>query len=202
MKERVIMFVAQWDYQVFQMINGLAGMYTYLNVFMRLFSEDAEYLFYLAVIVYWFTRIHQNRRMVFESLFSACIAMSISAFIGLFFHRDRPFVTHHVLQLIKHTANGSFPSDHAIGAFVIATSIFLFRKKDGWIWLSLAVIIAFSRVWNGVHYPLDVIAGAAIGIISSLGVHKLFARSSLAQKCLRYGMDFYEKWEQKIWVKS
>jgi undecaprenyl-diphosphatase len=202
MKEREKMDAAQWDYYVFQIINGFAETYSYLNLIMKLLSEDAEYLFYAAVIIYWFTRSYDNRRMVFEALFSAIVAMSVSSLIGLLYYRDRPFVTHQVLQMIKHAANGSFPSDHAIGAFVIATSIYLFRRKHGVVWLFLAAMIAFSRVWNGVHYPLDVIAGAAIGIISALLVYQLFNQSSFARKSLDHSIGIYEKWEQKVWAKS
>jgi undecaprenyl-diphosphatase len=196
------MNVMQWDYQIFQMINGWSGKYMYWNPLMRLLSEDAEYLFYVGVIVYWFSRMRQSRNMVFESLFAATIAMGISVIIGTFYYRDRPFITHHVMQMINHAANGSFPSDHAIGAFVIATSIYLFRRKDGYLWLLIAGMIAFSRVWNGVHYPLDVIAGAFIGVLTSICVHQLFLRSSSAYKWLGNGIDYYEKWEHKIRVKS
>jgi undecaprenyl-diphosphatase len=202
MKERATMNLAQWDYQVFQLINSLAGKLTYLNPLMRLLSEDGEYLFYAGVIVYWFTRIYENRRMVFEALFSACVAFSISGLIGLFYYRDRPFVVYQVLQMIKHAANASFPSDHAIGAFVIATSIYLFKKKHGYAWLSLATMIAFSRVWNGVHYPLDVIVGALIGIFCSLVVHKFLVQSTFAQRWVQKVIHYYEKWEQKVWAKS
>lgn len=189
------------DYQLFQSINHLAGVYTFLNPIMRFLSEDAAYLFYLAVIVYWFTRTHQNRSMVIEAIFSACIALGIGGIISTLFYRDRPFVTHHVIQLINHAANASFPSDHATGAFVIATSVWLFRRKDGLAWLIIAACIALSRVWTGVHYPSDVVAGALIGFISAVLVHRLFARWLLAKKCMNYGIGIYEKIEQKVWTK-
>jgi undecaprenyl-diphosphatase len=168
---------------------------------MRFLAQDAEYLFYLSVIVYWFTRIKSNRQMVAEALLSACAAIGIGGIISQFFYRDRPFVHHTVIQLIQHPANASFPSDHATGAFVIATAIWMYRKKDGIVWLVLAACIALSRIWTGVHYPLDVIAGAMIGTISAILVHRLFIRFTFPQKCLNVCMDIYEKVEQKIWVR-
>ncbi|TDF98345.1 undecaprenyl-diphosphatase [Paenibacillus piri] len=193
---------AQWDYGLFQLINGWAGGESPLNPVMKIFSENIEYLFYAGIITYWFTRLLSNRRMVAEALCSAVVAMSISAAIGMFFYRDRPFVSHHVFQMIDHAANASFPSDHAIGGFVIATSIWLFRRKEGYVWLAVAAIIAFSRVWNGVHYPFDVVAGALIGILTSVSVHKLFKHSAVAQKWLSRSLSLYEKLEQKVWVRS
>lgn len=169
---------------------------------MRFLAEDAQYVFYVAVIIYWFTRTNQNRRMVVEALFSACIALGFGGLLSSLFYRDRPFVTHHVIQLINHAANASFPSDHATGAFVIASTIWLFRRKDGVIGLILAAGIAVSRIWTGVHYPSDVAVGALIGFMSAVLVHCLFAQWYFAQKCMSYGIEIYEKVEQNIWAKA
>lgn len=190
------------DYQLFQAINHFAGVYTFLNPLMRFLAEDAQYLFYLGVIIYWFTRTNQNRRMVTEALFSACIALGFGGIVATLFYRDRPFVNHHVIQLINHPANASFPSDHATGAFVIATAIWLFRRKDGFVWLVLAACISVSRIWTGIHYPSDVAVGALIGITSAVFVHRLFAKWFFAQKCMTYGIGMYEQVEQKMWAKK
>jgi undecaprenyl-diphosphatase len=189
------------DFHLFQMINHLAGIVTVLNPIMRLLSQDAEYIFYLGVIVYWFTRIAKNRRMVTEALLSACLGMAISGLLGHLFYRDRPFVAHSVLQLIPHPANASFPSDHAVAAFSIAMAIWYFRKSAGKIWLILAACIAFSRIWTGVHYPSDVIAGTFIGILSASGVHLLLAKWKPAQTFLLKMVAIYEKIEQRVWSK-
>jgi undecaprenyl-diphosphatase len=187
------------DYQLFKIINDLAGKLMIFNPLMRILAADAEYLFYIIIVIYWFTRVRQNRKMVIESLLSACIALGISGIIAHFYYRDRPFITHTVYQLIKHPANASFPSDHATGAFVIATAIWLFRKKDGKIWLLLALCIALSRIWTGVHYPSDVIAGAFIGSVSAFIVHRLFAKSLYASRLLEHIIHFYELLEKKLW---
>ncbi|OAB44840.1 undecaprenyl-diphosphatase [Paenibacillus glacialis] len=184
---------------LFQLINDLAVSFSVLNPFMRFLSEKAEYLFYLGIIVYWFTRIHINRKMVIITLYSACIGFGMGSILSHFFYRDRPFVYHTVNQLIEHAANASFPSDHSIGAFVIATGIWLFRKKDGIIWLVLAGLISFSRIWNGVHYPTDVLMGSFIGVVSAIMIYQIVNRWSVANKCVNAGLYYYEKIENKIW---
>src|SRR6266545_3388264 len=78
--------------------------------------------------------------------------------------RPRPFVSiHHVHVLINRPASGSMPSAHATTAFAGALLL-------SWLWpnwrigfLALATVIAFSRVYVAVHYPADVLAGAALG---------------------------------------
>ncbi|MDP4087065.1 MAG: undecaprenyl-diphosphatase [Bacillota bacterium] len=187
------------DYHIFQTINHLAVSDSFLNPLMKFLSQDAEYLFFLGILIYWFIRTTSNRRMVAEGLISACIALGLNAFIGLLFYRDRPFVHHHVIKLISHVANASFPSDHATGAFVIATSILIWRKRDGWIWLILAAAIAFSRVWTGVHYPSDVLAGMFIGFIIAPLVHGLLKAWKFADNLLNSIVGFYERLEGKVW---
>jgi undecaprenyl-diphosphatase len=57
----------------------------------------------------------------------------------------------------------SMPSSHAANWFAATMALFLFYRKSLWYMLPLAVGVAFSRVYNGVHYPSDVLAGAIIG---------------------------------------
>jgi undecaprenyl-diphosphatase len=161
------------DYHVFQLINHLAVTDRSLDPLMIFLAEKAEYLFFAGILFYWFFQIHksQNRRMVVEACISACIALAINAGIGMVFYRDRPFVAHHVNWLIPHAKNASFPSDHATASFVIAAAIWNWRKRDGWVWLIFAAAISLSRVWTGVHYPSDVIAGMIIGTATALVIH-------------------------------
>ncbi|KRF13303.1 undecaprenyl-diphosphatase [Paenibacillus sp. Soil787] len=196
------MSFTQLDYHWFQLINQLGNTLPALNPIIRLLASNAEYVFYLGIIVYWFSRQDIKRRMVAESVLSACVAVTFSGILAHFFYRDRPFVTHNVIQLIAHPANASFPSDHAIGAFVIATSIWIHRRQDGKLWLALASGIAFSRVWTGVHYPSDVVGGAVIGIAAAVLIHQLFKRSSLALEWLTKLIHWYEAAESRIWRRN
>ncbi len=59
--------------------------------------------------------------------------------------------------------DGSFPSGHAATSFACATVLAAFAPRLAPVLLVLAAAIAFSRVYVGVHYPLDVVAGAALG---------------------------------------
>lgn len=190
---------SQYDYHTFQLVNHLAISESNLNPLMTLLSQDGEYLFFLGILVYWFFRSKSNRRMVVEGLIAACIALGINGVIGLFLYRDRPFVHHHVIQLIHHAANASFPSDHATGAFVIAVSIWIWRKKDGMAWTVLAAAIAISRIWTGVHYPTDVIAGILIGTFVALLTHRILTGWEFADRTVNGVVAFYEKIERKVW---
>ena len=78
--------------------------------------------------------------------------------------RPRPFqAIPSVVPLVEHTAGSSFPSGHAATSFAgaIALAWLLPRLRSALI--VLAALVAFSRVYVGVHYPSDVLAGAVIG---------------------------------------
>lgn len=55
------------------------------------------------------------------------------------------------------------PSAHASNCFAVALVLFVFYRWTVWFTLPIGVLVAFSRVYNGVHYPSDVLAGAILG---------------------------------------
>ncbi len=79
--------------------------------------------------------------------------------------RVRPcFVLADVRLLLPHQARSpSFPSSHAANSFAAAVVLFHAGRRLGLAGLAIAALIAFSRVYVGVHYPSDVLAGAALG---------------------------------------
>ena len=83
--------------------------------------------------------------------------------------RTRPYELIEGLQiLVSRPHDYSFPSGHSANSLTCAWTIFrLAPKKYGVPALVLAVLIALSRLYVGVHYPTDVLAGAAIGVLLS-----------------------------------
>jgi undecaprenyl-diphosphatase len=109
-------------------------------------------------------------------------AMGIKALVD----RDRPPVDYaepKTLVGVPHDA--SFPSGHAATSFAAATMLsFAFPRLAPALFL-LAAAVAFSRVYVGVHYPLDVIGGAVLGVLVAIALRRLAAglpRSRRAQQ--------------------
>ena len=80
------------------------------------------------------------------------------------FQRTRPHLTLENVELKTVAHSGySFPSNHAANNFAFATVLSHFFPVAKGIWLSLAALVAFSRVYVGVHYPFDVLVGGILG---------------------------------------
>jgi membrane-associated phospholipid phosphatase len=92
-------------------------------------------------------------------------------------NRPRPYEVYHMAPLLhKDTRGKSFPSRHVFSIFVIAVSLLyvLPRPYLGAVLLGLGVVLAAVRVLAGVHFLRDVLAGAAIGVLSAVIGFSLF----------------------------
>lgn len=88
--------------------------------------------------------------------------------------RDRPFIADPAIMLAISPPSGySFPSGHSFSSFVSASILAKYSRKAAAFAVPTAVLIAFSRLYFCVHFPTDVICGAALGIIAGLTVYRL-----------------------------
>lgn len=112
------------------------------------------------------------RRASVAAVLSAGLGLAVGKVISELVDRARPFVAdpHGVHLFSGHAADPGFPSDHATAAFAIAMAIFLRKRAWGVVALVLAAVLSVGRVALGVHYPSDVLAGAALGSAAALAL--------------------------------
>jgi len=114
-----------------------------------------------------------NSESIIRTGFAAFFIEAVSqTMLKIKSRRKRPFLTiPNIKSIVKAPDMFSFPSGHAAGAFVMATLFNHFYPSMSIPLYGTASVIGFSRVYNGVHYPSDVIAGSFLGFISAhLGV--------------------------------
>lgn len=108
--------------------------------------------------------------------------------------RPRPFnVVANAHVLIGKGGSGSFPSSHAANWFSATMVAYIFYRRSWRFMLPLAFLVSFSRVYNGVHYPSDVLAGAILG--AGYGVAIVLGVNALWQKI---GRRWFPLWWEKL----
>jgi len=85
----------------------------------------------------------------------------------------RPFVSLNGIRAAYYPSDFSFPSGHAVGAFAVFSAWCFREKKHHVPLLGFAALIGISRIYIGVHFPFDVIAGTVIGLIIGFSVARL-----------------------------
>ena len=115
-------------------------------------------------------------------------AVAIGFVIGEFglkntVERLRPFVQNpEVIPAIKPPTSYSFPSGHSCSSFAAATVLIVRDKKFGIPAIIIASLIAFSRLYNYVHFPSDVLGGILLGVMCAVVTLIFFKKTGFDQK--------------------
>jgi len=145
---------------------------SFLDPIMRLFTHLGDAGFIWFVIDFLLIISKKHRKIGLELL----ICLTLTAFLtNVVFKeaiaRQRPYLAIDELTiLIPPQPSYSFPSGHASSSLAAATTLAL-SFSFGWVAFIPAAIIAFSRVYVGVHYITDVICGAIFGAVCALVIH-------------------------------
>jgi membrane-associated phospholipid phosphatase len=110
------------------------------------------------------------------------VASGLNAVLKHLVDRHRPPESMGFDALVALPASPSFPSGHAMSAFAVAAAIAVLAPRTRWLVFGVAGAIGFSRVYLGVHYWIDVLAGAALGLAIGVGVAVLARRAFAARR--------------------
>ena len=176
-------FITQIDFSILDWIqqNLRSELLDYVMVFLSLIGEGGFVWFLIAVPMLFFKKTRVCGVVMI-------IAMGVSLLLGEFLLKNiigrvRPCnIRTDIEMLIRRPQSFSFPSGHTSSSFAAATTVFLWNKKYGVPTLILAFLIGFSRLYNYVHFPTDVLCGMLFGILISLICYHIVRRYKLDNK--------------------
>lgn len=132
----------------------------------------ADYLIYLVplfLICAWFWGGRKQRMDLLNALVVTLIALGINQIIGLAWMHPRPFMIGLGHTWIVHVADSSFPSDHITVFSSIGITLLLGHPRAfGAITLMLGAVVAWARIFLGVHFPMDMAGAVAVAAATYL----------------------------------
>ena len=186
-----------FDSYFFHLINGFSHKFwllDWLGIFL------ASYINYFLILIAIFLLIkekNRRQRIYFFCLAALSVILArgiITEIIRFFYYQPRPFLVLQIQPLVNHDITASFPSGHATAYFALALAIFYFlrrvsaqgetfsgrqdkfNQKLGWWCLGMAFLIGLGRIFVGLHWPMDILVGAIIGLGSAFLIKKLLPK--------------------------
>jgi len=135
-----------------------------LNVFMTIITRIGDgYAWFALIVLLCFVDLYAGVVLAMAQL----IQIVFQFLVKNIFTRDRPYVKHGDISILLAPPDRfSFPSGHTAGAFTVVFFMWYFYPIWTWPFLVLAILIGFSRMYLGLHYPTDVLAGMVLGYVS------------------------------------
>jgi undecaprenyl-diphosphatase len=127
----------------------------------------AKYLF-VAIVLAWLLAWYQangktRSNLTIATAAALIIAVFLDKIAGGLYYDPRPFVSHHIIPLISHSADNGFPSEHTLFSVALASTLFYYRPKLGVVALIIAILVGSARVAAHVHSPIDIVGGIMLG---------------------------------------
>ena len=136
----------------------------------------------LALLAYWFVLPREKKKeLAVLAAIALPLAYALARIAGLLYSHSQPFVEWGVEPLVPHEVDNAFPSDHMALAAAIATIAFFYNR---WLGAGLGVVglsIGLARMFAGLHYPVDVVVGVALGVAAACSVALVMRQRGMMQ---------------------
>jgi undecaprenyl-diphosphatase len=165
--------IEELNNNIFYSINIYAGRNTAIDHFARITAEYLPLVFVLWLLVLWFKKENINKNIALFAGYSTVVGISLNFLITAFYFHPRPFMVGIGTLLVPHAPETSFPSDHTTFMLSIAIMLIYFKnsRTQGITFLVLSLIGGISRVFCGLHFPLDIIGSIIIALLSSFLIY-------------------------------
>ena len=193
-----------FDAGIIHFLNAFANRSPALDSLLVVMSHNLLLQGGVIVVLFWWALVQvrkkgpNERELLLFGLFASVFAVFVARILALALpFRQRPLFNP-LLDFkppYSMNANGligwsSFPSDHAVVFFCLAMSVWLASKRLGASALAYAALgVSFPRIYLGIHYPTDILAGAALGIgVACLG------KSDRIRNVIVHPMLYWQEW--------
>ncbi|MCM4169630.1 hypothetical protein KCTC52924_02228 [Arenibacter antarcticus] len=173
----------QWDRDAFIYLNSL-GLEDY-DVFWSIATNFSTWIPLFLLFIYLVFKEYTKKEALWvigTVILTLAVVAMLTGITKEIVARLRPNNTEEIntlIRILKSPTGYSFFSGHASSSFSITTSVFLFlrhRFKWSWLFFIWPITFAVSRIYLGVHYPIDLIVGAAVGVFFAILFYRIYQR--------------------------
>nr|WP_278357478.1 phosphatase PAP2 family protein [Acinetobacter lwoffii] len=163
------MSLDQLNLYLFHILNVPDQASIWMIDYASLIAHDLVYLFLLIFAIAWFRGSYEVKTGIIKAFIFTAITLLMSEVLSAILNTPRPFVIDVGRTLIEHAPTGSFPSNHMSIFSGIAFAYYFSPQRDlGRILIWTAWLVAWSRVYVGVHFPIDMLGAFLMAIIVNL----------------------------------
>lgn len=163
------MSLDQLNLQLFHILNVPDQASIWMINYASLIAHDLVYLFLLIFAIAWFRGSYEVKTGIIKAFIFTAITLLMSEVLSAVLNTPRPFVMDVGRTLIEHASTGSFPSNHMSIFSGIAFAYYFSPQRDlGRILIWTAWLVAWSRVYVGVHFPIDMLGAFLMAITVNL----------------------------------
>ncbi len=143
------------------------GIITFLASFLIWFM-------FAGLIILWVIDGRIKKEEALHAIFAFVLAWAIAEVVKRAIPTERPFQINGFTPVtVTKPTDGAFPSGHTSAAFALAMTIWFHDRKIGWVYIILGLIVGAARILANVHYPVDILGGAVVGILTAFLVEKI-----------------------------
>lgn len=163
------MSLDQLNLYLFHLLNVPDQASIWMINYASLIAHDLVYLFLLIFAIAWLRGNREVKTVIIKAFIFTAITLFISEVLSAVLNTPRPFVMEIGHTLIEHEATGSFPSNHMSIFSGIALAYYFSPQRDlGQLLLWTAWLVAWSRIYVGVHFPIDMAGAFLIALVVNL----------------------------------
>ena len=145
-----------------------------LDLIISIFASDYFFpvIFALFLVGIWFNGSEQKERVVNQhivifSIISLAFVNWIVFVINAYLFRPRPFENEQISLIFYEATDSSFPSNALAVLFAISITTLITNRRYGISLMILSIVYGISRIYVGVHYPLDILSALILGVIAA-----------------------------------
>ena len=153
------------------------------NVLVTFMASFLIWFMFLGLLILWIIDGKIKKEQALHAFISSIVAWLTAEMLKSLTETTRPFIVNGADPLTLTVPNGhSFPSAHTAVAFAIAVTIWLHDRSVGYVFILLAVLVGVGRILANVHYPIDIIGGAVVGIVVAVLIENIHPEKLLKRK--------------------